>query len=238
VQTEEAIRLKPFYAPAHQNLGSALFKKGRVNEAIAEFQEAIRLKPDDAGTYNNLGVALVDQERLDDAIVQYQKALQLLPEDADTHFNFGVALYKTGELEASVEQFLEADRLKPNNPETQARLKLTTELQRVIKFSSADPATLNNAAWELATSPGAAIRSGPLAVKLAENACEQTRYQVTVMVGTLAAAYAEAGRFDEAIATAEKACALAREHGETELLKRNQELLQLYQKHQPYREKF
>ena len=56
------------------------------------------------------------------------------------------------------------------------------------------------------------------------------------MVGTLAAAYAEAGRFDEAIATGQKACALASESGETNLLKSNQALIALYQKHQPYHE--
>ena len=56
------------------------------------------------------------------------------------------------------------------------------------------------------------------------------------MVGTLAAAYAEAGRFDEAIATGQKACALASELGETNLLKSNLELIALYQAHRPYHE--
>jgi hypothetical protein len=55
-------------------------------------------------------------------------------------------------------------------------------------------------------------------------------------VGTLAAAYAEAGRFDDAISTAEKACAMASESGDRDLLKRNQDLLALYLKHQPYHE--
>jgi hypothetical protein len=57
-----------------------------------------------------------------------------------------------------------------------------------------------------------------------------------MMVGTLAAAYAEAGRFDDAIATAEKACALASQPGQQDLLKKNRELLELYRKHQPYHE--
>ena len=51
-----------------------------------------------------------------------------------------------------------------------------------------------------------------------------------------AAAYAEAGRFDEAIATGQKACALAEKNGETNLLKNNQNLIALYQKHQPFHE--
>ena len=56
------------------------------------------------------------------------------------------------------------------------------------------------------------------------------------MVGTLAAAYAEAGRFDEAMAMGEKACALAAETGDKGLLTKNQELLALYHAHQPYHE--
>jgi len=54
------------------------------------------------------------------------------------------------------------------------------------------------------------------------------------MVGTLAAAYAEAGRFDDAIAAAQKACSLASQSGDQELLQKNQQLLALYLKHQPY----
>jgi hypothetical protein len=95
---------------------------------------------------------------------------------------------------------------------------------------------LNNLAWLFATSEDAKIRNGPLAVELAEGACELTRYQETFMVGTLSAAYAEVGRFEKAISTAQKACDLASEHGEPELLKRNQELLMLYRAHQPYHE--
>jgi hypothetical protein len=95
---------------------------------------------------------------------------------------------------------------------------------------------LNNLAWSLATSSDASIRNGALAVEMATRACEQTHYQQTMMIGTLAAAYAEAGRFDEAMSTGQKACALASEHGDTDLLKRNQELVTLYQAHQPYHE--
>jgi hypothetical protein len=94
----------------------------------------------------------------------------------------------------------------------------------------------NNLAWMLATSFEATNRNGTLAVELAERACDRTQYRITTLVGTLAAAYAEAGRFEEAISTAEKACALATESGESDLLKRNQKLLLMYRAHLPYRE--
>ncbi len=108
---------------------------------------------------------------------------------------------------------------------------------RVLRtMSFAPPEILNNQAWTFATSPEAKVRNGRRAVELAERACELTHYQKTIYVGTLAAAYAEAGQFDEAMAAAEKACALAEKSGDPNLLQRNQELLALYRQHQPYHE--
>jgi peptidoglycan/LPS O-acetylase OafA/YrhL len=105
------------------------------------------------------------------------------------------------------------------------------------KLIPPEPEENNNLAWTLATSPDAVKRNGALAVKLAEDACQRTQYKKTIMVGTLAAAYAEAGRFEEAISTAQKACELAEKNGETSLLQKNRELLSLYQNHQPYRDR-
>ncbi len=95
---------------------------------------------------------------------------------------------------------------------------------------------LNNLAWLLATAPDAAVRNGPEAVQLAEQACRLTRYCVPCLVGTLAAAYAEAGRFPEAIAMAQKACARASISSNRALLEKNQQLLELYRRGQPYHE--
>jgi hypothetical protein len=63
-----------------------------------------------------------------------------------------------------------------------------------------------------------------------------TDYKVTACIGTLAAAYAEAGRFEDAVATAQKACDLAIQNNETNLLQKNQELLELYRSYKPYHE--
>ena len=94
----------------------------------------------------------------------------------------------------------------------------------------------NRLAWTLATSPQAEMRDASLAVQMAELVCARTQYRNSVFVGTLAAAYAEAGRFDDAIASAQKACALATESGQAELLARNKQLLALYRARQPYHE--
>jgi len=161
------------------NLGSALFQKGRVDEAITYYQKALQINPDCSEAHNNLGEALCQKGKVDEAIVHFQKALENQPDNAEAH---------------------------------------------------------NNLAWLLATSPDAHVRDGVQAVKYAGRACELTHYGVTTLVGTLAAAYAEAGRYDDAIVTAQKACALAEKSGEQDLLEKNQKLLELYRAHQPYHE--
>jgi hypothetical protein len=106
--------------------------------------------------------------------------------------------------------------------------------RRVLQTRPNFVVALNNLAWLLATGPDASLRDGREAVQLAEKACRLTRYCVPRLVGTLAAAYAEAGRFPEAIATARKAC--ARAANDPALLERNRQLLERYRKGQPYRE--
>ena len=104
-------------------------------------------------------------------------------------------------------------------------------------FKNSDSVTfVNDFAWYLATNPDARIRNGPRAVELAEHAVELTHETEPACLGTLAAAYAEAGRFDDATATAQKACALAEKNGELDLLKRNRELLEFYRARQPWHE--
>jgi len=111
-----------------------------------------------------------------------------------------------------------------------------THLQKALQIKPDSLEVLNNLAWLLATCPDAHIRDGVQAVKYAGRACELTHYRKTIMVGTLAAAYAEVGRFDDAIVAAEKARALASAAGEQDLLKKNMKLLVLYRAHQPYHE--
>jgi cytochrome c-type biogenesis protein CcmH/NrfG len=207
---------------AHNNIGSTLGMRGQTDKAISQFQEAIRLKPDYAEAHVNLGLALLKEGQPDGAINQFQEAIRLKPDSPYAHYNLGVTLFNTGQTSKAMIQYQEAVRLKPEYGPG------FTNFCNLL--------ALSNQAWELATSPDPGIRDGARAVDLAESACEQTHYRITIMVGTLAAAYAEAGRFDEAIATGQKACALASELGDTNLFKKNQELVTFYQAHQPYHE--
>ena len=132
------------------------------------------------------------------------------PRDASAYFSLA-ALNLSPDTAHAIDQYREGLRLKPDHPDA-----------------------LNNLAWIRAAHPNPAFRNGPEAVQLAQQACELTRFQRPMLVGTLAAAYAEAGRFDEAIATAQKARDLALASGQNDLAGQNQKLLELYQAHQPY----
>ena len=94
---------------------------------------------------------------------------------------------------------------------------------------------LNNLAWILAVDPNPALRNGTEAVALAERACALTSYTNAVFEGTLAAAYAEAGRFKDAIAVTEKSHSLAVANGQMQLAERSKGLLELFKAGKPVR---
>ncbi|MGA2243228.1 MAG: tetratricopeptide repeat protein [Verrucomicrobiota bacterium] len=246
-QYQQALQIKPDNAEVHNNLGNVLLQKGQVDEAIVHYQKTLQIKPDSAEAHNNLGNALLQKGRVDEAIAQYQKTLQIKPDSAGACYNLGNVLLKKGQVDEAIVHFQKAMQIKPDYAEAHYILgnillrkgdvdEAIAYFQKTLQIKPDSLDVLNNLAWLLATSPDAHIRDGVQAVKYAERACELTHYGVTLLVGTLAAAYAEAGRYDDAIAAAQKACALAAAAGEQGLLRRNQDLLALYLKHQPYHE--
>jgi tetratricopeptide (TPR) repeat protein len=104
----------------------------------------------------------------------------------------------------------------------------------VLELDTNSVPALNNLAWLLATASDPHLRNGKEAVRLAEQACHLTQYKEAFLVGTLAAAYAEAGRFDDAVVTAQKARAAALAQGQTEIAARNEQLLELYKSGRAY----
>ncbi|MGD0389774.1 MAG: tetratricopeptide repeat protein, partial [Tepidisphaeraceae bacterium] len=118
----EAIRLKPDFAGAHNNLGNALYNLGRLSEAIASYCQAIRLKPDYAEAHNNLGNALAAQRQLDQAIASYRRAIRFKPDYALAHKNLANALKDMGQLDEAIVSFRQAIRVKPDYAEAHSNL--------------------------------------------------------------------------------------------------------------------
>jgi tetratricopeptide (TPR) repeat protein len=127
-QYAEAVRLRPDYFKAQDNLGDALLSAGRAPEAVPHFEEALRVKPGFAEAHNNLGNALRALGRTQDAIAHYEEALRLRPGYVEAHNDLGVALEKApGRANDAVAQFEEALRLNPGF--YQAEFNLGTTLK-------------------------------------------------------------------------------------------------------------
>ncbi|MBI3610942.1 MAG: tetratricopeptide repeat protein [Nitrospirae bacterium] len=110
---ENTVLKLPHAALPHYNLGNVYKRRGRLEEAITEYQTAINLQPDYANAHHNLGVVYKDLGRLEDAIKEYQTALKLQP-DFVAHHNLGVAFKDLGRLEDAVKEYQTALKLQPD----------------------------------------------------------------------------------------------------------------------------
>ncbi|MGD0016422.1 MAG: tetratricopeptide repeat protein, partial [Verrucomicrobiia bacterium] len=206
---------------AHLNLGVALASQGKIKEAIGQYEQALWIRPDDASAHNNLGSALLRLGRAPEAIGEFTEALRIKPDNAGVHYNLGVALASQGRIVEAIAQYRESLRLRPDLP----------------------PA-LNRLAWILVTNRDSSLRNSSEAVQLAERLHAITGDQQADTFDVLAAAYAEAGRFNDAVQAAQKALDLAMAGGQHELAPNGysglawqiQERLKLYQAGQPFHE--
>jgi protein O-mannosyl-transferase len=196
---------------AHYNLGSILLQRGRVDEAIVHYHDALQIKPDYAEARLNLGNALLQKGRVDDAISEYQSALQINPDYAEARSNLGSAFLQKGSVDKAIAQYQKALQIVPDNPTIQ-----------------------NNLAWLLATSAEASLRNGSKAVELARQANTLTGGENPTILHTLAAAYAEVGRYGDARENVQKAIELARAAGRQDLAEQFNGELKLYEAGHPF----
>lgn len=113
----EALRIKPDYAEAHNDLGIAFATQGMFEEAAKSFQEAVRLKPADALSHSNLASALRDLGHLDEAVAIYREAVRLKPDYAEAYLQLGITLTRQGKQQEASTFLDRAARLKPDNAE-------------------------------------------------------------------------------------------------------------------------
>lgn len=111
---QEALRLRPDYAMAHNNLGNALARLRRLDEAIASHGEALRLYPDYALAHNSLGNALHALGRIGEAVASFREALRLKPDYADAMNNLGNALSRSGQYAEAVACYRQALQIQPD----------------------------------------------------------------------------------------------------------------------------
>ncbi|HUI08239.1 MAG TPA: tetratricopeptide repeat protein [Verrucomicrobiae bacterium] len=245
-QWERALRLKPDFAEAHYNLGKSFAQTGKTGEAIAHFEQAVRLKPDYAEAHQDLGVALAHLGRVLEAMAQWEQALRLRPDFPEAHCNLGNALQRAGKIEEAIAHYEQAVRLNPDYPEAHCSLGNALEQtgrlpeamghwEQALREKPDYPEAQNNLAWLMATRAPAEGGDPVRAVTLAERACELTNNRVAAYLDTLAIAYAAAGRFNDAIAAAQKAIGLAKAAGQSQLVEDIELHLELYRAGRAYR---
>ena len=244
---QRVLARKPGHFMACANLGGVLAKLGRFTEASRCFREAVRIRPDQPDAHANLGKFLAFQGKLEEAAKEYSEASRLEPNDPDLHSQAALLWARQGQMEEAASQFSAAVALLPQNPAAHyelalAQVKLGKSSQALEHFREAVRLkpdyveALNNLAWILATHREEAVRNGTEAVRLATRACVLTDYKEATVMGTLAAAYAEAGSLAEAVETAQKTCELALATGKKETADTARARLKFYQAGKPYHE--
>jgi tetratricopeptide (TPR) repeat protein len=198
---------------AHLQLGEILAAKGKFSEAEAHFIAALHLQPNWWRAHSDLGDCQLALGHFEDAISQYKEALKVAPPSAHVWRRLGIAFVREGNSEAALKAYREALRLNPDGA-----------------------VELNDLAWFLATDSHSELRDGPEAIRLAQRACELTAGSEPRCLGTLDAALAEAGHFNEAIATAQMTREAALSRAEPEVATAAEGRLSLYRAKKPYRQ--
>ncbi len=206
------VRLQPRNPRALNNLGAALLRQGRFAEAEASLRSSVALRPDDAESLSNLGAALSGQGRLADGIGFLQRALALSPDFGEARFNLGEALRESGRTAEALAAYRQVLRQAPDSVRT---------MKRVVAL--------------LASDPHDDVRDGRLAVSVAERVLVATNGGDVDAFDLLAAAYAEAGRFEEAVRAGQIAAGQARLAGRNGQAAQIEERVTLYRSGRPYR---
>ncbi len=207
-----AVRIEPAYPEAHHNLGLVRAGQGRLQEAVEHYREALSHNPSLTQAHNDLGAALAGLGDLDGAIGQWRKALTIDPRELSALYNLSLALGSRGDHQEAVDRLRQGLALAPNSSRLASLL-----------------------AWELATAPEAGLRDGAEARRLAQRVHQA--YPAQPSIGdVLAAALAETGDFEAAIAAAERAAEQAQSAGQGPLALEIQRRLDGYRRGVAFRQ--
>ncbi len=233
-------------AVAESNLGNHYFQIGRIDDAISHSQKALEAAPDDPAANNLMGYVQLQRGQMDDAVKHFNIALEAQPNYAPARNNLGLALLQSGHLDEAIAQFQQALEINPDIPDAQNSLgyallkrgqadQAVAHYRRALELKPDYVGAANNLAWTLATNPSDSVRNGAQAVQFAECA-NQLAPGNLVILRTLAASYAEAGRFSDAIATDSQAFQLASSQNNGAFMNVLQREMELYKAGQALRE--
>ncbi|MCH9057188.1 MAG: tetratricopeptide repeat protein [Planctomycetes bacterium] len=195
-------------------LGVLTWRQSHIyTDPVTLWRDTLSKNPDSWLAHLNLGGELEREGRLEEAIAHWETVAELGGDVYKARTNMALALVKLGDPHAAVRQLREAIRHRP---------------QAFQPY--------NELAWLLSTHPDPSIRNGAEAVRLAEHAARLSNSQSPFVMGTLGAAYAEAGRFEDAIRVSQSAVKLVDEKYPPVLADIIRANIRLYEQRRPARE--
>jgi tetratricopeptide (TPR) repeat protein len=245
---EQALRVKPDLAEAHNNLGIILLREGLTDNALTHFAEARRLLPLDPLPSRNFADALMRKDHAREALAIYERLLRDQPRDPVLQRKIGTALAALGRPEEAKAHLEKALETIPGYAEAHLALAdvlLSTRqieaaafhYREVLRLKGLSRPEAIGRAWSLATGRDGVMRDGAEALTLAKAAAGASSEKDARVLDTLAAAYAESRRFNEAIRLAKLAVARAHVENEPVLARAIERRLKLYEQGEPYRER-
>jgi protein O-mannosyl-transferase len=241
-----AVRVEPASFIARLMLGNALFERHQLNGALREYQAALRFRPDYPEAWLRTGATVTELGHPADAMPYLIKARELAPGWPEAQRRLALALLRKGQIKEAHAAYQQLVLLMPATAEGRRDLAdMLAEGQQyaealhyyceALRLKPDFDAALNNLAMFRASCRQAEFRNGHEAVQLAEAACRLSGRRIPSYLGTLAAAYAEAGRFADAVMTMQEALALAKASGANELVPIQTQMLQQFRAGKPYR---
>ena len=246
------LKFNPSALPAMVRLAECYLEKGNLRQAADLCERALAINPRHVETLGTLALLYRQQGKSEEAQAYYLKAVEELKRLlADNPNNQEIPsqlakfrqMWRPSPLEA-IQRYSDILAKEPDN--ALALRGRATELlhlgrhaesiadyEKALKLLPDDHQILNNLAWVLATSPEDKLRDGRRAVELVEKACRATDYKQAILLGTLAAAYAENGDFPKAIQWSTRAVKIANENNKQALA----EKLASYKAGKPWRER-
>jgi len=241
-----------FIDPAKYNnmlleVGVTLARQGKHQQSLPLFRQVQKYQPQSASIHFYLGQSLEATGKAKQALAEYRQTIKLDPKSVLGNFHIGLLMAKHGKLELALQQFRKTVQLQPDWAVARFKLVMAlqlvdqpaealTELKETIRLGPKDFTTQMQLAWMLATHSDSRFRDADQAVQWGQTVCQVTDYKSFPALDVLGVAYAEAGQFDEAIATTEKAIQIAKKENEHQLAAQYERRLQLYQEGKPFRD--
>ncbi len=233
---------------AHLNLGTICQDAGRLNEALAEYRASAQVAPGYSRVHSNLGSVLDALGLPEEALAEYRLALQLETNFPPLHDGIGIVFVELGHFDEAMSEFSNAARLDPAYPWPyfqmgKALLQQGRDAEAIGKFREALRINPDNfqilafVAHVLAADEKPGVRDGQTALLYAARANILSAGTQPFVFDALGMACAEAGHFDDAQEVTRKAINLAIA-AKMKNLEPMQQRLELYRKHQPWRESF